>query len=116
MAQQTIVTLIDDMTGEQAAETVHFGVDGVQYEIDLTEENAARLREALAEFMRNGRKVAKLPKSLISKASGRTQQTPDRRVQTQAIREWAHKQGHQLANRGRIPQGIVAEFEAAHAS
>lgn len=116
MAQQTIVTLIDDINGQQAVETVQFGVDGVQYEIDLSEENSARLRGALAEFRQHGRKLAKLPKSLITRTSGRAGGMPNNRAQTQAIRAWARSQGIQLADRGRIPVGIIEQFEAAHAS
>ena len=47
MARKTYVELIDDLTGEKAEETVSFALDGVAYEIDLSEENAAKLREEL---------------------------------------------------------------------
>lgn len=36
MAQHTQIDLIDDLTGEEARETVRFGVDGTDYAIDLT--------------------------------------------------------------------------------
>ena len=52
MAQKTIVSLIDDLDGTEADETVRFGLDSVQYEIDLSEKNATTLREALAPFRR----------------------------------------------------------------
>ena len=40
MAQKTIVTLIDDLTGEEAEDitTVEFALEGVTYEIDLADE------------------------------------------------------------------------------
>ena len=51
MAQQVSVTLVDDLDGSEAAETVSFGLDGRAYEIDLSVDNAARLRDAIAPFV-----------------------------------------------------------------
>jgi hypothetical protein len=45
MARKTYVELIDDINGDKAEETVSFALDGVAYEIDLTAENAEKLRE-----------------------------------------------------------------------
>jgi hypothetical protein len=46
MAQKTVVSFIDDLDGESEAEgTVPFSLDGVDYEIDLTEVQVA-VREA----------------------------------------------------------------------
>ena len=56
MAQRTIVHLVDDVSGEDADETVAFALDGQPYEIDLSADNAARLRERLAEFVASARK------------------------------------------------------------
>ena len=39
MAQKVQVTLEDDIDGGEAAETIVFGLDGVNYEIDLSQEN-----------------------------------------------------------------------------
>ena len=57
MAQQTTVTLTDDIDGGRAAETVSFGLDGRIYEIDLSKKNAAALRKALGDFTSSGRRV-----------------------------------------------------------
>jgi hypothetical protein len=43
VAKQTITKLIDDLDKGEADETVKFGLDGVQYEIDLSAKNAAKL-------------------------------------------------------------------------
>ena len=51
MTQRTVVTLEDDLTGEEADETVSFAIDGKAYEIDLSESNATVLREALAPYV-----------------------------------------------------------------
>ena len=51
MAQRTVTRLIDDVDGTEATETVSYGLDGVQYEIDLNAENAGELRDALAPYI-----------------------------------------------------------------
>ena len=48
MAQEHYVRLVDDLTGGEAAETVLFALDGARYEIDLSVENANKLRETLS--------------------------------------------------------------------
>ena len=51
------VVLVDDIDGNDADETVSFGLDGTSYEIDLSSDNAAALRDALAEYVDHARKV-----------------------------------------------------------
>ncbi|HEY1971308.1 MAG TPA: Lsr2 family protein, partial [Pseudonocardia sp.] len=48
MAQKVVVSLVDDLSGDTAEETVEFGLDGKAYEIDLSSANADRLRGALS--------------------------------------------------------------------
>ncbi|MGW4484445.1 Lsr2 dimerization domain-containing protein [Amycolatopsis sp. NPDC004368] len=57
MAKNTAVHVVDDLTGEAAAETLGFGVDGIDYEIDLSARNAAALREIFAPYVRHGRRT-----------------------------------------------------------
>src|SRR3954447_1912759 len=56
MAQQVNVKFVDDLDGSDAAGTVSFALDGRAYEIDLSEDNAARLRDSLAAFIAAARK------------------------------------------------------------
>ena len=58
MARHTIIKLIDDLDGGDATETVTFALDGTQYEIDLSDDNAAQLREAMTKYVVRGRKLA----------------------------------------------------------
>jgi len=62
MAQKTTTLLIDDLDGstidEGAGGTVTFGLDGKRYEIDLTAENAANLRDSLTSFIKAGRRLS----------------------------------------------------------
>ncbi|MEW2502334.1 histone-like nucleoid-structuring protein Lsr2 [Amycolatopsis sp. NPDC047767] len=57
MAKNTAVHVLDDLTGEPAAETVGFGLDGLDYEIDLSAPNAAALREIFDPYVANGRRT-----------------------------------------------------------
>lgn len=58
MAQQTTITLVDDLDETlPAAETVRFGVDGTSYEIDLSAEHAAALREDVATWVSHARRT-----------------------------------------------------------
>ena len=57
MAQIREIRLVDDLDGEVADETVEFGVDGKNYEIDLSTANAKKLRDALAEFVAAARRA-----------------------------------------------------------
>ncbi len=55
MAKTVIVKLTDDLDGSDAEETVHFGLDGKSYEIDLNAANASKLREAIKLYISKGR-------------------------------------------------------------
>ena len=57
MAQRVQIVLEDDLDGGVAAETVTFGLDGVSYEIDLSEANAEKLRSGLEEFVNSARQT-----------------------------------------------------------
>ena len=51
MAKQVITLLTDDLDGGEADRTVEFGLDGVNYTIDLSEKNAGKLRKALDPYL-----------------------------------------------------------------
>jgi hypothetical protein len=51
MAQKVNVQLVDDLDGSTAESTVEFGLDGVHYAIDLSADNAAQLRDAVATYI-----------------------------------------------------------------
>lgn len=114
MARIETVRLIDDLTGDQADETVDLVVDGVGYEIDLSSQNAATLREALAPYIGAGRRSAPVgprrrPSSSSSVSSGSL--SPERRQHNNAIRAWARQHGYSIGDRGRIPIQIVDAYE-----
>ncbi|WP_143263023.1 histone-like nucleoid-structuring protein Lsr2, partial [Amycolatopsis pretoriensis] len=51
MAQRVHVEMVDDLDGSEASQTVPFSLDGVTYEIDLSEDNASALRDELARYV-----------------------------------------------------------------
>lgn len=114
MAQKTVVTLIDDLDGtsNDSIQTVEFGLDGVSYEIDLNDDNASKLRDHLEEFIGSARRTGGRVKRGLAPNGARPAGSGRSREQTQAIREWAKKTGHDVSDRGRIPASIIEAFEA----
>lgn len=115
MAQRVQVELIDDLNGEEAQETVRFGVDGTDYEIDLTNENAEKLRSALSGYVENARKA----KTRRSQGGQRTSPSSSastggsKHEETQKIWQWAKDNGHNPSARGRITQSIIDAYNDA---
>jgi hypothetical protein len=113
MAKKVQVTLIDDIDESVAAETVSFGLDGVGYEIDLSEKNASELRDALAKFVGHARRTGRpnRPVNIV-----RSQRGPAKvdREQTQAIRVWARNNNFKVSDRGRVPANVLDAYNSAH--
>jgi hypothetical protein len=116
MAQKVTVQLVDDLDGTASNDitTVTFGLDGATYEIDLTANNAAKLRNRLGDFVDAGRRTGGRVKRGGSPIKGAAP-TAANREQTKAIRDWARQNGFELSDRGRIPANVIASFEEAHA-
>ena len=115
MARQTIVQLIDDLDQGPADETVSFALDGVQYEIDLSAKNAAKMRDALANYVAHGRRSGRA--AVVRTSSGRRGRgARGDREQTQAIREWARRNNYKVGDKGRIPAHILEAYNAQGAA
>jgi hypothetical protein len=109
MAQRVSVLLVDDMSGEEADETVEFGLDGTGYEIDLSLRNSRKLRNLLKPYNEKGRRV-----------TGTGRRPPRSRTavdeeRNKKMRAWAKEQGFKISERGRVPAEIAAKYEAANA-
>ena len=109
MAQKVHIVLVDDLDGSEATESVSFGLDGTSYEIDLNDANAARLRDALAEFVGHGRKVGSAS-GRRSSGSAATAGGPS----AKEIRDWARSNGYDVPDRGRVSAEVREAFDAAH--
>ena len=103
--------LVDDIDGSEACETVTFSVEGREYELDLSEENAARLRDALGPFVGAARRAGGLGQRRRSNGGGpQPQQSTYDRGRNAEIREWARQHGHEVAVRGRSPASVLAAY------
>jgi hypothetical protein len=110
MAQKVTVTLVDDLDGGTAEETVEFGIDGVSYEIDLSSGNAGKLRGSLAEYVSNARKAGGRRKVTGPARRASAGRAAVDREQNAAIREWARKNGFNVSDRGRIPAEVLDAY------
>jgi hypothetical protein len=108
MAQQIQTLFIDDIDGGEAEGTVHFALDGTEFEIDLNARHSDELRQALATYILHARKVGGAAKRGRGNRRGRASS-----ADTARVREWAREKGYDIKERGRIPADIVVKYEAA---
>ena len=107
MAQRVNVILVDDLNGEDAAETVTFALDGVSYEIDLSEANAAGLRAELSTYVEAGRKVGGRRRKGQRAGAGTGTSAAE-------IRQWARENGWDVPGRGRVSAEVREAYAAAN--
>ncbi|WP_414938317.1 histone-like nucleoid-structuring protein Lsr2 [Amycolatopsis sp. cmx-11-51] len=117
MAQKVLVEIVDDLDGSDATQTVPFGLDGVQYEIDLSDANAEALRGLLGRYVEGGirtggRKIRVAAGQTTLGGEGVAVRTTDRE-RNQQVRAWASANGYAIAERGRIPNEIYEAFDNA---
>jgi hypothetical protein len=113
MAQQVLVQLVDDLDGTASSDvsTVSFSLDGVTYEIDLSETNAERLRGSLTQYVESARRVGgRLKRGSKSAQNGSGSHDAGQ------IRAWANDNGFGLSGRGRIPSHVVEAYKEAQAA
>ena len=112
MATMTRTYQVDDLDGsEDDVRTVMLALDGTSYEIDLSADNADRLREKLERFIAAGKQAAP-QKSRPAKRG--VKPAVSTRDQAQAIRDWAKQTGYEVSGRGRISRAVQQAFDAAH--
>lgn len=107
MAQTVQIIMTDDIDGSEATETITFAIDGHSYKIDLNENNATALREALEPYRTAGRKASRT----TGRRKART--TQQRNTETPKIRAWAQENGYEVGPRGRIHQHIIEAYHQA---
>jgi hypothetical protein len=106
MAQQIQTLFIDDIDGGDAAGTVRFALDGVEYEIDLSTEHTDELHTTLGRYVDHARKVGGTRRG----AHGRRGASA---IDTHKVREWAKERGIGIKDRGRVPANILTQYREA---
>ncbi|MFW6772769.1 histone-like nucleoid-structuring protein Lsr2 [Nocardioides sp. CPCC 205120] len=113
MAQKVNIVLVDDIDGSEATQTVTFGLDGAEYEIDLNDEHAEALREALAGYVGHARKSGGNRRTRRTSSSSSAAAASDG-PSTKEVREWARENGWDVPDRGRVSAEIREAYDAAH--
>lgn len=128
MAQKVLVQLVDDLDGSEADQSVTFGLDGVSFEIDLTDAHAEELRASIDKFVQSGRRLGgrstTVRRPSASRSSGKAVAAPapaqpgsrNLPASQETIRAWARSNGFTVGPRGRIAQAIVDAFKEANPS
>lgn len=111
MAQKIQILLEDDVVGGTATQTITFGIDGVTYEIDLNDENAAKLRDSLATWVANARKASR-PSG--ARGGRRRAGAGASRGTASLERTWLLENGYEVSSRGRIPAHLKEVYARAH--
>ncbi|WP_299039677.1 Lsr2 family protein [uncultured Pseudokineococcus sp.] len=113
MAQKTQVTLVDDLDGSEATQTVTFAFQGTSYEIDLNDQHFSSIEESFAEWIESARKTTASRGAASSRANA-TRSGGTKRADLDDVRAWARDNGHTVADRGRVKQSILDAYDAAH--
>ena len=98
----------DDIDGGTATVTISFALEGKSYEIDLSDENAGRLREALQPYIDHARPAGPPKVRARSSSRGSSADPAD-------VRAWAKSNGFTVQERGRIPAAVMEAYTAARA-
>lgn len=111
MAQRTVVTLTDDLDGGEATTTLHFAVDAVEYEIDVSDKNAQKFQKALAPYIEAARRVS----ASSGRGSGSRRQSSRlaSKRDSHEIRAWAQQHGYEVSARGRISREVADAYKAS---
>ncbi|MDR2566887.1 MAG: Lsr2 family protein [Bifidobacteriaceae bacterium] len=107
MAQRVVVELLDDLDQTPATATVEFGLDGINYTIDLNDAHAAELRAFLEPYAKVGRRPGSKRPGSGSAPAGAVAFDPA------AVRAWADSNGIKVSKRGRVPAWVVEKYHEA---
>lgn len=104
MARREITQYFDDLDGtllsDEEINVIRFSLDGTDYVLDLSADNARNFRELLQPYIEVAR-----------------EETPNvlQKADPADIRRWAQSKGMDVANRGKIPHEIMRAYQEAHA-
>lgn len=106
MAPRVVVELVDDLDGSATDDvsTIHFSLDGVQYEIDLCRANAERLRTVFTSYVVSARR---------RRGKAGRKRRPLVNMDAPLIRAWAAANGFTVSQRGRLSGDIINAYREA---
>jgi hypothetical protein len=127
MSIKTIQVVQDDIDGTAGASTVSFAFEGIAYEIDLNETHATRMRESMQVWIDNARRArgraatgrraststGSSTTGNVSPLRGRSTPLTEKGLTATVVREWAHANGVEVNERGRIPDAIIEQYATA---
>jgi Lsr2 len=105
VARKVRVELSDDLDGSPATQTLRFGFRGVDYELDLSDENANEMTHWLEHYISHARRIG--GRAVRSDAPSV--------VDTKGVRAWALEAGIPVSARGRVSREIVEQYERQEA-
>lgn len=106
MAKKIIVSVESDVSGKSPADTVAFGWDGYQYEIDLTDQEKEEFGKRFSDLIELSRVKGKRANGKPRPARSNLEASPA------TVQEWARSQGLDAPKRGRIPADIIDKFNS----
>lgn len=96
-------SVFDDIDNKPLSEeeliVIRFSVDGKDYLLDVSQENADKFHAALDPFIKAARHPVK---------------KDTRRYKPADVRAWAAKHGYQVAERGKIPNEVILAYRNAN--
>ena len=112
--EKVTVTMIDDLDGSTATETIAFALEGADYEIDLSKRNADRLRRVLKPYVESGRKVRRASGNRSAKSVRRSTSAGTEGYDRAEVRAWAKSHRIKIAPRGRIADDVVERWRQSN--
>jgi hypothetical protein len=116
VASKVEVVLLDDVDGSTAAQTLVFGLDGVAYEIDLSDGHAGELRDSLSAWIGHARRLGRTGQARTGRAPagrGRSGESSEGLDLVQ-VRSWARDNGFEISDRGRVSSQVLQAYRDAH--
>ncbi len=120
MAQRTTVKveLVDDIDGGKAERTIQFGLDGEEYEIELSRKNGRALSKVMEKYIAAARKKPRTPRKnrTVKTARSPRRERPVAAPEASArdIRAWARENDYVVPAKGRIPAPVREAYAEAH--
>jgi hypothetical protein len=112
MARRVQIRMTDDLDGAEATQTVRFALDGRELEIDLSDQNAARLRKAFLPYISAGRRLG--ARTGTSRYTRLPSDSPGKTTAELArVRAWARENGYAVSDRGRVKGDVLDAYHAA---